>query len=154
MTAKNQVPPGFKEINVGGLFISHNGPLYAALRNKQFVMGMRIEQQHCNPHSICHGGMLSSFADMLLPYGAMHALGMNRRFTPTISLQLDFLAPANLGSWIEGTCEPLRSTSNLLFVQGLIKHKDKIVVRASGIFKWGDFVPSDDPINPFGLVEN
>jgi len=116
-------------------------------------MGMMIEQRHCNPRSVCHGGMLSSFADMLLPYGAMYALGMNRRFTPTISLQLDFLAPVNLGSWIEGTCEPLRSTSNLLFVQGLIKHKDEIVVRASGLFKWGDFVPSDDPINPFGLEE-
>ena len=153
MNTNNQAPSGFKEINVGGLFISHNGPLYAALRNKQFVMGMMIEQRHCNPRNVCHGGMLSSFADMLLPYGAMYALGMNRRFTPTISLQLDFLAPVNLGSWIEGTCEPLRSTSNLLFVQGLIKHKDEIVVRASGLFKWGDFVPSDDPINPFGLEE-
>ena len=86
MTTNNQAPPGFKEINVGGLFISHNGPLYAALRNKQFVMGMMIEQRHCNPRSVCHGGMLSSFADMLLPYGAMYALGMNRRFTPTISM--------------------------------------------------------------------
>jgi uncharacterized protein (TIGR00369 family) len=154
MTAHDQAPSGFKEINVGGFFISHNGPLYAAIRNKQFVMGMRIEQHHCNPNLVCHGGMLSAFADMLLPYGAMYALGINRRFTPTISLQLDFLAPVNLGSWIDGTCEPLRSTSNLLFVRGLIKHKDEVVVRASGLFKWGDFVPSEDPLNPFGLVEN
>ncbi|MCE7530426.1 PaaI family thioesterase [Polynucleobacter sp. IMCC 29146] len=154
MSNNNYIPAGFKEINVGGLFISNNGPLYATLRNKQFSMGMVVEQRHCNPHGICHGGMLSTFADMLLPYGAMYALGITRRFTPTISLQLDFLAPANLGSWIEGTCEPLRSTSNLLFVQGLIKHKDEILVRASGLFKWGDFVPSDDPLNPFGLEEN
>jgi len=42
----------------------------------------------------------------------------------------------------------------LLYVQGLIKHKDDVVARASGLFKWGDFVPSDDPLNPFGLVEN
>ena len=154
MSVNNPVPPGFKEINVGGLFISHNGPLYAALRNKQFIMGMVVAERHCNPHGICHGGMLSSFADMLLPYGAMYALGMKRRFTPTISLQIDFLAPVNLGSWIEGTCEPLRSTNNLLFVQGLIKHKDDLVARASGLFKWGDFVPSDDPLNPFGLEEN
>jgi uncharacterized protein (TIGR00369 family) len=154
MSNSNQIPRGFKVIDVGGSFISHNGPFYAAIRNKQFVMGMLIEQRHCNPHHICHGGMLSAFSDMLLPYGAMYALGMKRRFTPTISLQIDFLAPVNLGSWIEGTCEPLRSTNNLLFVQGLIKHKEDIVARASGLFKWGDFVPSDDPLNPFGLVEN
>jgi len=76
MSNNNHIPPDFKEINVGGLFISHNGPLYATLRNKQFVMGMLIEQRHCNPHGICHGGMLSTFADMLLPYGAMYDLGI------------------------------------------------------------------------------
>jgi uncharacterized protein (TIGR00369 family) len=153
MNTSAYIPPGFKAIDVGGSFIARNGPLYAAWRNEQFVMGMIIEEHHCNPFGICHGGMLTSFADMLLPYGAMYTLGIKRRFTPTISLQIDFLAPVNLGSWIEGTCQPLQSTNNLLFSQGLIRQNDQIVVRASGLFKWGEFIHSDNPLDPFGLKE-
>jgi uncharacterized protein (TIGR00369 family) len=153
MNSSAYIPPGFKAIDVGGPFIARNGPFYAAWRNEQFIMGMMIEERHCNPFGICHGGMLTSFADMLLPYGSMYALGIKRRFTPTISLQVDFLAPANLGSWIEGTCEPLQSTNNLLFAQGLIRQNDQTVMRASGLFKWGEFINSDNPLDPFGLKE-
>ena len=145
------IPSGFKRIELGSPFMTQNGPLYASWRNQQFILGLRVEEKHCNPLGVCHGGMLSSFADMLLPYGAMYALCTERRFTPTISLQLDFLAPVKLGAWIEGTSEPLKSTRNLLFAQGLIRHDDQTIARASGVFKWGDFITSGNPLDPFNL---
>lgn len=145
------LPAGFRTIDVGGGYIAANGPLHAAWRDGQLVLGLRIEPRHCNPAMQCHGGMLTSFADMLLPYAAMYDLEVPRRFTPTISLHVDFVAPAPLGSWIEGTATVVRSTRSLLFVQGLVFIGAEPVMRASGIFKWGEPIAGGDPLDPFGL---
>ncbi|MFG5407427.1 PaaI family thioesterase [Piscinibacter sakaiensis] len=114
---------------------------------------MRVEARHCNPAAQCHGGMLATFADMVLPYTAMYDLGIARRFTPTVSLQTDFVAPVGRGSWLEGLGTVVRSTRTLLFVQGLLFVGAEVVARASGIYKWGDPVApaGDDPRDPFGL---
>jgi len=66
------VPEGFKPLPVGGDFIGINGPLYVrsvalADGSKQRHIGFRVEQRHCNPMGNCHGGMLATFADMMLP---------------------------------------------------------------------------------------
>lgn len=146
------VPPGFRPIDVGGEFLATNGPLYGCWRDEQLVVGFRVEARHCNPLRQCHGGMLASLADMTLPYAAMYDLGVARRFTPTISLHVDFVAPVPLGSWIEGTGTVVRSTRKLLFSQGLMFVGDEVVMRASGIYKWGEFVENGrDPLDPFGL---
>lgn len=146
------VPGGFRPIAVGGSFLALNGPLYGAWRQGELLVGFRVEARHCNPAGQCHGGMLATLADMLLPYAAMYQLDVPRRFTPTIGLQVDFLAPALLGSWVEGRAEPLRSTPQHLFVQGVARVDGTPVLRASGLFKWGEPVPSDgDPRDPFGL---
>ena len=66
-------------------------------------LGFRVEKRHTNPLGICHGGMLASFCDMLLPI-SIHRKSkeVGLRFLPTINLQLDYLAPAPLGAWVEG----------------------------------------------------
>lgn len=146
------IPEGFKPIAVGGEFLEVNGPLYGCWRDDQLVVGLRIEPRHCNPARQCHGGMLASLADMTLPYAAMYDLGVPRRFTPTISLQVDYVAPVLVGCWLEGVGTVVRSTRKMLFAQGLMYVGTEVVMRASGIFKWGDLVEGHrDPADPFGL---
>ena len=97
-----------------------NGPLYARLQGERLQLGFRVEARHTNPLNICHGGMLATFADMLLPCVAMYQSGTERRFLPTISLQIDYLASAAPGAWVQGEGEVLRTTRNMVFVQGLV----------------------------------
>jgi uncharacterized protein (TIGR00369 family) len=85
---------------------------------------------------ICHGGMLATFADMTLAIGANHAASL-ARFLPTISLACDFLAPARLGSWVEGRAQVLRVTRTLVFAQCLISADGSPAVRSSGVLKLG-----------------
>ena len=96
------IPEGFRAVTVGGPFMAHTGPLYARWTGERLQLGFRVEHRHTNPLNICHGGMMASFADMLLPCAAMYRGMKERRFLPTISLQVDYLAASPLGAWVQG----------------------------------------------------
>jgi uncharacterized protein (TIGR00369 family) len=146
------VPEGFVALAMGGDFMACNGPLYRRWLGRPPVagelaapgaapvvqLGFRVEARHTNPAGICHGGMMASFCDMLLPVCAHHrSPELARRFLPTVSLQVDYLAPAPLGAWVQGEAEVLRVTRSLAFLQGLVTADGEPVARASGVFKIG-----------------
>jgi uncharacterized protein (TIGR00369 family) len=141
------VPEGFQERRFGDGFIGVNGPLYARRTGGAFQLGFRVERRHCNPMGICHGGMMATFCDMLLPISA-HVLSSDvaNRFLPTINLQIDYLAASPLGSWVQGEAQLLRATRSLVFMQGLVHADGVAVARVSGIFKIGP--PFDDSMVP------
>ncbi len=144
-------PEGFQVVRIGGPFIAHNGPLFGRLAGGRLQLGFRVELHHTNPLKICHGGMMATFADMLLPCAAMYS-GMNElRFLPTISLQVDYLAASPLGAWVQGEGEVLRTTRNMLFAQGLITADGEPVLRVSGIFKMGQLIGDGADADPLGL---
>ncbi|HSZ75687.1 MAG TPA: PaaI family thioesterase [Rhizomicrobium sp.] len=129
------IPEGFSALNFPVSFIELTGPLYGKRDGKYFRLGFRVEQRHCNPANICHGGMLMTFADMQLPFGIRLQADIDPGFLPTISLNADFLAPAPLGAWVEGQTEILRTTRNLAFAQCMVTADGAPVLRASGLFK-------------------
>ena len=137
------VPAGFKAFLPGGDFIAVNGPLYARMHDGVFQLGFRVEQRHTNPMGICHGGMMATFCDMLLPMAAHRSGAVGMRFLPTINLQVDYLAACPLGAWVQGEGQVLRTTRSLVFAQGLVHADGLPVARVSGIFKLGaEFTPA------------
>ena len=161
------IPKGFELRQFGHGFIGVNGPLYTRITGEKgaagapgltgetgatgatgaiLQMGFRVEARHTNPMNICHGGMMASFCDMLLPISAQHlAKEAHRRFCPTISLQIDYLAMAPLGAWVQGEAQVLRVARTMIFMQGLVTADGVNVARASGVFKIG---PSFDGFLP------
>ena len=135
---RTEIPAGFKPLTMGGDFINFNGPLYLRSEGEVLQLGFRVEARHTNPMGICHGGWMASFADMVLPI-AVHRQSkeLRSRFLPTVSLQIDYLAPAPLGAWVQGVGQLLRSTRTLVFAQGLITVDGAPAVRMSGVFKIG-----------------
>jgi acyl-coenzyme A thioesterase PaaI-like protein len=49
----------------------------------------------------------------------MYLPGLECRFLPTISLQVDYMGAARVGDWVQGEGEVLRSTRNMLFGQAV-----------------------------------
>jgi len=136
------VPPGFRPLEAGGPFMGVNGPLYLYHEGEVVKLGLRVQQRHVNPMGNMHGGMTATFCDMLLPLSVHHkSPEVGHRFLPTISLQIDYLAPAPLGCWLEGTGELLRATRRLVFAQGLVTADGVPCARASGVFKIGPEFP-------------
>jgi uncharacterized protein (TIGR00369 family) len=149
------VPEGFRPVRIGGLFVAHNGPLFARIVGGRVQLGFRVEPRHTNPLGICHGGMLATFADMLIPCASMVHPGQERRFLPTISLQVDYMGSAPLGGWVQGEGEILRTTRNLLFGQGMVTCNGEPTMRVSGVFKQGPLFSegaADDPLGMFDGV--
>ncbi|MFO1220117.1 MAG: PaaI family thioesterase [Burkholderiaceae bacterium] len=142
--ARPDVPAGFTPWPALPGFVQVNGPLYERKAGGVYQCGFRVEERHCNPMQVCHGGMMATFCDMLLPLG-VHALSevAHGRFLPTVSLQIDYLAPAPLGAWVQGEAQLLRSTRAMVFAQGLVTADGVPAARTSGILKIGP--PFDDP---------
>ena len=132
------IPEGYEPLRMGGDFMAVNGPLFVRRQGDDFSLGLRVERRHVNPMAHLHGGMMASFCDMLLVGIAHHESEVLRtHFMPTVSLQLDYLAPAPLGCWIEGRGQLLRVTRSLAFVQALVTADGTACARASGVFKIG-----------------
>jgi len=134
-------PQGFEPAGIGGRFAVDNGPLYVHWTGTHLLFGFRVEPRHVNPGNQCHGGMLGMFADIMLSTAAQYQTDIPRQFLPTISLQMDFIAAAPLGSWVQGRTDILRVTRNLVFSQGLVEADGTLVLRASGVFRRGPLLP-------------
>jgi uncharacterized protein (TIGR00369 family) len=131
-------PPGFRPVPMGGGFIGEVGPLYLLHEGDVVKLGFRVEPRHCNPMQMCHGGMLATFCDMVIPVCATRMVeALAGRFLPTISLQLDYMAPVPQGAWVEGEAQVLKVTQTMVFAQALVLADGKPAVRTSGIFKIG-----------------
>lgn len=146
--------PGFEPADIGGIFASHNGPLYARWHDGHVQLGFRVGPLQVNPGRQCHGGMLATFADIVLSTAAHYQTDIPRQFLPTISLQMDFVAGAPLGSWVQAQADILRVTRNLIFSQGLVYADGTLVLRTSGVFRRGPLLPEtpgDQPLRLAGM---
>ena len=142
-------PPGFHHIPIPIGFLAVNGPLFVNVSDEKLKLGMRVEMRHCNPMKICHGGMLATFIDMLMPFSVAWQGSADGRFMPTVQLSQDYMAPAPLGCWLEGEAEVLRTTKSLIFAQCLVTADDNLCLRASGVFKLGQAIPGHSGLRGF-----
>ena len=125
-------PEGFMLQKGRGAFSGHNGPYFHRPREIGTEQAFFALPRHCNGLGIIHGGMISSFLDGLLAGAAARATGA----TPvTIHLSLDFLDMGRAGDWVIGEAEATRATRDLAFVEGRVRIQDRILSRASGVFK-------------------
>jgi uncharacterized protein (TIGR00369 family) len=128
-------PEGFLPIKVGTGFNVYFGPIYGKLVEGKLRLGLRVGRRHINPHDTCHGGVIASFADMQVYVSQQQEPALRRMLLPTISMNIDFIAPAGLGDWLEGHSILLRYANSLLFQQTIGAVGDRVVFRASCIYK-------------------
>lgn len=131
--ANGQVPAGFREFKFEALsFNQMVGPLYIKRDGDNAVMGFRIEQRHCNPAGVAHGGMLMTFADMA--WGNIVSVETSSYWV-TVRLLCDFLSSAKLGDWVEGGGEALSQEGDLFMVRGRIWSGERTLMTGTGVFK-------------------
>jgi uncharacterized protein (TIGR00369 family) len=124
------VPEGFIDPRIGG-FVGDLGPVYRHDCDGHVRSGFFVRQAHCNPADICHGGWLSTFADVSL----VRQAGLTASPLVTISLAVDFLDAVQIGEWVESRCEIVRRTNSMVFAQGTAHAKGRAVLRMNGIFR-------------------
>ena len=127
-----EVPEGYVPIQSSAPFGKHNGPIFEKLDGELTWRGFRVLERHCNQGGIVHGGMLMTFADVVLGTAVWRRV---EKPSLTIRMVVDFVAPARLGDWVEGTAELSRETKSLIFAEAELRVAGRVVLTSSGIFK-------------------
>jgi uncharacterized protein (TIGR00369 family) len=127
------VPDGFTTFEPQGPFLEHIGPIQVRETGDGLVFGLRAEERHTNHRGTIQGGLLSSFADFALG----RAIGSDAdddKDRATVSLTVDFLAPASPGDWIESRARVERVGGTLAFADVSLSVDGRDVVRARAVF--------------------
>ena len=117
--------PGFLKNNGGLLFRKNSG--------NKFEFKTKIKKIHLNRAQITHGGYICSIIDA----GAGTAAHFFAKGRPcvTISLDIKFIAPTRLNDEIIGIVSVEKKTNSLVFLNCILKSKNKVVALSSGIWK-------------------
>ena len=143
--ADKSPPPGFELAPPRSGFTGNNGPWYEKREGDKLLRAFRVLPKHVNALGIAHGGMLMAFADSVL---ARAAHSETRRTIVTMRMICDFVGPARLGDWVEGSAEVTRATRHLAFVRGRIWTGNRTVLTVSGIFNAVRARPERDAPKP------
>lgn len=133
-SAAENIPEGFVPFNPPEGFANLVGPLYVAMKDDKPVIGFRVEERHCNPAMICHGGMMMTVMDMAVGMSVVFA-SKTQKFVPSVNLSFDFVKPAPLGVWLESRMDFIEPRKTMAFAAGYLEGPDGPVIRANGICK-------------------
>lgn len=126
-------PPGFSEAPDQGPFLEVAGPLLMREEDGETIFGLLAEERHANRGGAVMGGMLATFADYALGR-AIEADADDDHTRATVSLTVDYLAPANPGDWIESRASVDRVGGALAFADCSLTVEGREVVRARAVF--------------------
>jgi len=115
------------------------------------VIGLHVRGDHLNYSGGAHGGMLATIADM--QGAAVRAFAqMGDVATPTISLAVEFIAPAPDGTWLELHSFLTGKTRTLLFSRAELRIGDKVIANANAIYKIGKLRKIDVELLPLSVT--
>jgi uncharacterized protein (TIGR00369 family) len=113
-------------------------PLYSRRVDGRVELGLRLAGAHCNGRGLMHGGVIAALADnaMGLSYSAVYEETFGEKKSPlTVSLNLDYVASATPGAWIEITPRVVKVGKSMGFVDALVTADGMVIARASATFR-------------------
>ena len=115
-------------------FMKHNGGLFFRdLTKDKYQFKTKVKKNHINKVGITHGGYIASIIDAGAGTACHKASG--NKPCVTISLDIKFIAPSNLGDELLGSVEIQKVTKSMVFINCKLKFKNKLVASAVGIWK-------------------
>ncbi len=124
---------GFEPIFRSSPFLDLLGPIYNKKNDNALVIGLQVEQKHCNARNLLHGGVFSSLADIALGYNAAFQ-GPTPTPLITASLTIDYAGSAKLGDWLEIHTDVQKVGKTMAFANCYFSVNSKRIARASGVF--------------------
>ena len=123
-------PDGFAPYDEAGDFVDLVGPVFARGEGAERVFGLRVEERHRNVAGKAHGGLLATLVDFALgrAVAAADAAGV------TASLTTDYLAPVEVGDFVEAHTEVEKAGETLAFADCSLRVDGKEVVRGRAVF--------------------
>ncbi len=128
-----QIPAGFEPLQRTSPFSALVGPLHTKGEGAGRVIGLLVEDKHCNSRGIVHGGLLATLADLALGY-TIAFLSNPPKSAVMASLTIDYVGSARVGDWLEVHTDFQKSGGRLTFANCYVHAGDARIVRASAVF--------------------
>lgn len=132
MISKANPPAGYLPILSNSPFGWENGPIFERVTEGGKERGFRIAERHINAGGACHGGMIMTFADILL---ATAVFDIAEPPFVTVRMTTDFIGPAYEGEWLSGTATAEDAGEGMVAVKGMMMVEGRTIASASGLFK-------------------
>lgn len=113
-------------------FIAMFGAMQRLRAGDRCVYRLRVEERHLNEAGIMHGGAMTALIDEAAGTIISETLG---RKHVTVHLATSFLKPAQLGDFVEASCDIVRATRSMSFVEAKLRVGQEVVASASLTFK-------------------
>ena len=124
----------FEQISLKPGFMKHNGGLlFKTISESEYEFKATIKESHLNAAGITHGGFIATFIDAGAGTAA-HRVA-DQKPCVTISLEIKFISPVNLGQELIGKTKIQKKTKSMVFLTCELITENKIVATASGVWK-------------------
>jgi uncharacterized protein (TIGR00369 family) len=132
MTAAD-IPEGFERHFRHSPLTDPWEPIYSKQTAEAVIIGLRLAAPHTNSRGQAHGGLITSLADNAMGLSCAIKLGGGARLV-TVSLSIDFIAPAQVGQWLAVETNVIKAGGTLCFAQCLVTADAVNCARANGTF--------------------
>ena len=124
----------FEQISLKPGFMKHNGGLlFKTISESEYEFKATIKESHLNAANITHGGFIATFIDAGAGTAAHRVT--DQKPCVTISLEIKFISPVNLGQELIGKAKIQKKTKSMVFLTCELTTENKIVATASGVWK-------------------
>ena len=124
----------FEQISLKPGFMKHNGGLlFKTISESDYEFKATIKESHLNAAGITHGGFIATFIDAGAGTAAYRVA--DQKPCVTISLEIKFISPVNLGQELIGKTKIQKKTKSMVFLTCELITENKIVATASGVWK-------------------
>jgi uncharacterized protein (TIGR00369 family) len=128
-----EVPAGFERSARTGPYLDMIGPVYTKIGEGGILLGLRARTEHCNARGFVHGAVLAALLDTVCGWNC-EAQAPDGTRVLTVNLNVDCLASAHDGEWLEASAAVTRVGRRLAFADGRVDVAGKPVAKASAVF--------------------
>jgi uncharacterized protein (TIGR00369 family) len=127
------LPPGYRETRLVDPFEIFVGPVYETGERPARRFALAVDARHVNMRGVVHGGMLMTFADLVLGQAVWDAT--DDAPAVTMNMQSQFLKTAKAGDLLEVRPEITRRTRALVFARGDFTVAGEVIFAAASVWK-------------------
>ena len=143
----DKIAVGFEPLETTSPFILNVGPLYRQITEDQTLLGLLIEEKHCNSRGRLHGAMVCAVADIALGQNVGRLFAENGAFEDadgallpgvgmaTVSMSTDFAGTARVGDCVDVLVDVQRAGKRMAFANAYLCRGEERIARFSGVYQ-------------------
>jgi uncharacterized protein (TIGR00369 family) len=109
-------------------------PIFSCRHETGVQLGLWVREAHCNSRGFLHGGVIAALADNAMGLSCV-GVQASARSAVTVSLNVDYLATAKPGQWLQIAPRVVKCGRTLGFADALITADGEPIARATATFR-------------------